>query len=176
MTHYQATAVSPVSTGRCALAPRCSPPRSLQGFTVLELSIVLVVIGLILGAVSIGKDLQRNAEQQRIYAKFVQQWAVAYNEYFARTGVVVGDSQILPTLRVNSGTTALCDENANNNSVSVGTLYALMDAVGIEMPPGRAEGREGRYAYLDSNGNPQEVQVCFQNVAWADSIDRKSVV
>ena len=30
------------------------------------------------------------------------------------------------------------------------------------MPPGRAEGREDRYVYLDSNGNPQEIQVCFQ--------------
>jgi hypothetical protein len=30
------------------------------------------------------------------------------------------------------------------------------------MPPGRAEGFEDRYVYLDSNGNPQEVQVCFQ--------------
>ena len=30
------------------------------------------------------------------------------------------------------------------------------------MPPGRAEGLEDRYVYLDSNGNPQEIQVCFQ--------------
>lgn len=154
-----------------ARQPKCPHPRYLKGFTLLELTFVLVVIGLILGAVSIGKDLHRNAEQQKIYAKFVQAWAVTYNEYFARTGVVVGDSQILPTLKVNGDTTALCDENANSNSVLVGNLFALMDAVGIEMPPGRSEGREGRYAYLDSNGNPQEIQVCFQNVAWADSTD-----
>ena len=30
------------------------------------------------------------------------------------------------------------------------------------MPPGRAEGFEDRYVYLDTNGNPQEIQVCFQ--------------
>lgn len=131
---------------------------------------VLVVIGLLLGAVSIGKDLQRSAEQQKVFATFVQPWATAYNEYFARTGVVVGDSQTLPTLKVNAGTTVLCDELSPTNG-SVGTLYALMDAVGIEMPPGRAEGREGRYVYLDSNGNPQEMQVCFQNIAWPDSSD-----
>lgn len=141
-----------------------------QGFTILELSVVLVVIGLILGAVSVGKDLQRNAEQKKIYAKFVQPWAVVYNEYFARTGVVVGDSQTTPTLKVNAGTNVLCDEKASNNATA-GTLYALMDAVGIEMPPGRAEGVEARYAYLDSNGNPQEMQACFQNVSWPDSSD-----
>jgi len=143
--------------------------RHQAGFTILELSIVLVVIGLLLGAVSIGKDLQRNAEQQKIYAKFVQPWAVAYNEYFARTGVVVGDSETAPTLKVKAGTSILCDENGGANSATAGNLYALMDGVGIKMPPGRAEGREARYVYTDSNGNPQELQVCFQNVKWPDS-------
>ena len=32
------------------------------GFTLVEMAVVLVIIGLILGAVSIGKDVQRNAE------------------------------------------------------------------------------------------------------------------
>lgn len=41
-------------------------------------------------------------------------------------------------------------------------LRVLMTRAGIRMPPGRAEGLEDRYVYLDSNGNPQEVQVCFQ--------------
>lgn len=126
---------------------------------------VLVVIGLLLGAVSIGKDLQRGAEQQIIHAKFVQPWAVAYNEYFARTGVVVGDSQTSPTLKVNGNESLLCDSNTETSD----ELHDLMDQVGIEMPPGRAEGKEDRYIYLDSNGNPQEIRVCFKNVAWPDS-------
>ena len=41
-------------------------------------------------------------------------------------------------------------------------LRAMMTRAGIRMPPGRAEGLEDRYVYLDTNGNPQEVQVCFQ--------------
>jgi len=140
-----------------------------SGFTLLELALVLVVVGLLLGAVSIGKDLQRGAEQQIIHAKFVQPWATAYNEYFARTGVVTGDSQTSPTLKVNGDETILCDSNASP-SVS-GELHDLMDQVGIEMPAGRAEGREDRYIYLDSNGNPQEIRVCFKNIAWPDSND-----
>jgi hypothetical protein len=49
-------------------------------------------------------------------------------------------------------------------------LRVLMTQAGIRMPPGRAEGLEDRYVYLDSNGNPQEVQVCFQwNLPLADS-------
>lgn len=140
-----------------------------KGFSLLELALVLVVVGLLLGAVSLGKDLHRGAEQQIIHAKFIQAWAVAYNEYFARTGVVVGDSQTSPTLKVNGDETILCDTNANP-SVS-GELHDLMDQVGIEMPPGRAEGKEDRYIYLDTNGNPQEIRICFKNVAWPDSDD-----
>ncbi|MBE9395822.1 type II secretion system protein [Pontibacterium sp. N1Y112] len=40
-----------------------------QGFTLVEMSIVLVIIGFILGAVSIGKDLQRDAEYSKIKQK-----------------------------------------------------------------------------------------------------------
>lgn len=129
------------------------------GFTLLEVAAVLVVVGLLLGAVSIGKDLQRQAEQQIIYSKFIQQWAVAYNEHVARTGVVPGDSETSPTLRVNGAAqSVLCGDD----------LHDLMDAAGIEMPPGRAEGREDLYIYLDSNGNPMQIQVCFKNVEWFD--------
>lgn len=137
------------------------------GFTLLEAAVVLVIIGLILGAVSIGKDLHRNAEQEIVYAKFIQPWAAAYNEYFARTGVVVGDSETSPTLKVNASTNILCDDDSG----TAGQLLDLMDQVGIDPPPGRAEGHEDRYIYLDSNGNPQEIRVCFKNVEWPDSTD-----
>ncbi|MGA8259952.1 MAG: type II secretion system protein [Arenicellales bacterium] len=135
------------------------------GFTLLEAAVVLVIIGLILGAVSIGKDLHRNAEQEIVYAKFIQPWAAAYNEYFARTGVVVGDSETSPTLKVNGNTKILCDDDSG----TAGQLLDLMDDVGIDPPPGRAEGHEDRYIRLDTNGNPQEIQVCFKNIEWPDS-------
>jgi prepilin-type N-terminal cleavage/methylation domain-containing protein len=60
------------------------------GFTLVEMAVVLVIIGLILGAVSIGKDVQRNAEYTKIKQKFIDQWGVAYNTHTQRTGVVPG--------------------------------------------------------------------------------------
>jgi hypothetical protein len=65
---------------------------------------------------------------------------------------------------------AICDTSATPAvspgvgvvRASTGSLYDEMDRHGIRMPPGRAEGSEARYVYLDSNGNPQEIQVCFQ--------------
>ena len=42
-----------------------------RGFTLMELAVVLVVIGLILGAVAVGRDVQRNAAyQQQAMARF----------------------------------------------------------------------------------------------------------
>src|SRR5690554_5487805 len=81
------------------------------GFTLVEMSIVLVVIGLIVSAVSIGMNLHRSAEYQRIKTKFIDGWVVAYNEYFNRTGTVVGDDPIQPTYMV-AGTDYAYEYNA----------------------------------------------------------------
>ena len=168
--------------------------RLQQGFTLVEMAIVLAVIGLIIGAIAIGKDVQRNAEYTKIKNKFIDQWEQAYNAYYQRTGVVVGDSQTAPRLMVNganyAGTSgvmsggdmttvtapgAICHGAAGPNmkrtmqgaggaegAVNAFDLRLLMNQAGVRMPPGRAEGSEDRYVYLDTNGNPQEIQVCFQ--------------
>jgi len=159
-----------------------------SGFTLVEMSVVLVVIGLILGAVSIGKDVQRNAEYTKLKQKFIDQWATGYNEVYARSGTVLGDSQVQPTFMVagydftakNAGAISgndmtgvgspglICQTQKGDHmalqlsGTNGDSLHTLMDRLGIRMPPGRAEGSEDRYLYLDSNGNPQEVQVCFQ--------------
>ena len=154
-----------------------------RGFTLVEMSIVLVIIGLILGAVSIGKDLQRNAEYSKIKQKFIDQWVQVYNAHYERAGVVIGDDQAAPQLMVNGAAyntgptvsggnmtavtapTGICQGSSApglSTAITNLTLHTYMDRLGIRMPPGRAEGQEDRYVYLDTNGNPQEVQVCFQ--------------
>lgn len=129
-----------------------------DGFSLVELSIVLIVIGIIVGAMSIGKDLQRNAVYQQANSTFIQAWGLAYQAYYDRQGIVVGDSPTVPTLQVN--------QTANSQRCA-SYLYSDMDGAGITMPQGRAEGSEDAFAYLDSNGNPQQVTVCFMNVTWS---------
>lgn len=179
---------------------RVQRSRAVQsGFTLVEMAIVLVIVGLILGAIAIGKDVQRNAEYQKIANKFVMEWKKAYDQYYQRTGVVLGDVQTSPTYMVNGaeatiggsstgdggnldGSLAGIPENFANTGLKIchgqgyqpdevgagdaglaqQDLRELMQRAGIRMPPGRGEGREDRYLYQDSNGNPTELQVCFQ--------------
>ena len=167
--------------------------RRQGGFTLVEMAIVLVIIGLILGAITIGKDVQRNAEYTKVKQKFVDQWVLAYNAHTQRTGVVPGDSQVAPRLMVNGASyvvaagvpvsggnmtavtaatvpsichgaigTGMARATQNGTGTGAFDLRTLMQQAGVRMPPGRAEGSEDRYVYLDSNGNPQEIQVCFQ--------------
>ncbi|MCF6317710.1 MAG: prepilin-type N-terminal cleavage/methylation domain-containing protein [Proteobacteria bacterium] len=128
-----------------------------KGFTLIEMSIVLIVIGIILAAVSVGKDLQRNAEYQKLSQSFVQGWALAYQNHFARVNLVIADDPNGPTLQVNQ----------NNGEVCGAALHTAMDTAGVRMPAGRAEGSEDRYVYLDSNGNPQQIDICFDNIPWS---------
>lgn len=171
-----------------------------SGFTLVEMAVVLVIIGLILGAISVAKDVQRNAEYTKIINKFGSGWKSAYDEYYQRAGVVVGDSQTSPTYMIDGAEATIGGATTSNggnlsgalpgipesfsntgrrichgqgypaNSVGAGDpplennvdLHALMDRIGARMPAGRGEGREDRYVYNDSNGNPVELQVCFQ--------------
>ena len=165
--------------------------RRQSGFTLVEIAVVLAVIGLIVGAISLGKDVMKEAEYNKINTKFLQGWKQGYDLYYTRTGTVLGDSQVAPTYMVNGFEATLSNANGNlagipsnygntgrrichgqgytANSVGAGDpslaaqgLHDLFDRAGLRMPAGRAEGQEDRYIYQDSNGNQVELQICFQ--------------
>lgn len=95
-----------------------------RGFTLVELVIVLAIIGLILGALMVGKDVQRNAEYQKAGNKFVYEWKKAYDEYYQRAGVVLGDAQVAPTYMVNGIETQIGGASAASGNVN-GALAGL---------------------------------------------------
>jgi prepilin-type N-terminal cleavage/methylation domain-containing protein len=129
--------------------------RRSGGFTILEMSVVLVVIALIIGAVSVGRDVYRSAVAERISSDFVQGWIIAYDRFASQVGAVPGDNPANPTGRINGGVgNAMCDDDLRDE----------MLRRGIALPQGRAEGFENRYVYQDANGSPQELRVCLLNV------------
>ena len=132
------------------------------GFTLVELGIVLLVIGVLLGAAAIGRDLQRTAANQRLSTDFVQGWQVAYETYLNGVGRPPGDSATNPTGRVNGNAA-----DPRTEFCGVDMINAFL-AAGVRLPEGRTNGQPDRYVYLDSNGNPQETFVCFQSANWAE--------
>ena len=149
------------------LAIRMSTRRQ-RGFSLVELSMVLIVIALIAGAVAVGSDVQRNAAYQKLGSSFVRGWQLAYLSYKTKYGVVVGDSQTTPTGFVNQNTTGSDNGGLNGSSAEICDvpLRTAMLGAGVEMPQGRTEGKDTQYSYLDSNGNPQELKVCFRSIPW----------
>lgn len=131
----------------------------IRGFTLVEMSVVLVVIALIAGAVTVGRDVYRAAAAERIGSDFVQAWVLAYDQYVAGSGGVPGDDFDDPSGQVNDSIGSfLCDD----------ALLDEMLARGITLPAGRAEGANDRYVYQDGRGVPHELRACFGAVQWAE--------
>jgi len=64
--------------------------RSNKGFTLVELAIVLVIIGIILGAVLKGQELINNAKVKRCYNQY-REIVAAFYTYYDRFGKFPGD-------------------------------------------------------------------------------------
>lgn len=64
--------------------------RSNKGFTLVEMAIVLIIIGIILGAVVKGQDLITNAKSKKVTTT-VNAWSALIFAYMDRTGRFPGD-------------------------------------------------------------------------------------
>jgi prepilin-type N-terminal cleavage/methylation domain-containing protein len=103
-----------------------------KGFTLIEIAIVLVIIGLIIGAVVKGKDLIQSGKQKKFYTTFLKTWELAVVNYYDRTGYLLGDG------RANGGTAASTDGRFDNisgaNFGSANGVNAKLQAVGLTVP------------------------------------------
>ncbi len=79
------------------------------GFTLVELSIVLVIIGLIVGGVLVGQDLIRAAETRAIISQ-IEKYNTAVNTFKLKYGVLAGDAPI-------PGDTASLVKTGDNNGL-----------------------------------------------------------
>ncbi len=60
-------------------------------FTIMELGIVLLIIGALLAAIMVGRDVVRNAQIKRFHQQFVMKWVGIASSYYDRTGNLFAD-------------------------------------------------------------------------------------
>lgn len=89
------------------------------GFTLIEMAIVLVIIGLIIGAVLKGQDLIQNARAKK-FVNFVRAAEVGQWTYLDRKGVFAGDSNSDGVIDASPSFTGF--ENAPESTLVLGSF------------------------------------------------------
>lgn len=125
-----------------------------RGFTLIEMAIVLIIIGIIIGAVVKGKDIIRSGEQKKLYSTFINAWRMSYNSYYDRTGWILGDDDNNTNNNRDGrcGDAALASENNLNNQLT---------RVGLEPPVAGPTGATNVRTYTDSAGNFANITIQF---------------
>ena len=152
--------------------------RQNKGFTLVEMALVLIIIGIIIGAIVKGNDLIRSAEQKRIYTKFLGDWRLAYMNFYDRTGKVLGDTYdgAAPGqngLADTSAGTADTPTNAgradlNDGDATTPPAYLGLSQVGLRAPTTNVPNTPYEYRYIDSQGNGHTMNIAFAADATAN--------
>ena len=143
-----------------------------QGFTLIEMAIVLIIIGIIIGAVIKGKDLIRSAEQKKIYTKYLNAWRMGYANFYDRTGKRLGD--FYDASMSSEGQDGKADtDNGHDGAISntergylktgdpLGSDFRGLDNVGLTAPSTNT-GNCWEYTYTDKDGGGHSINVGFK--------------
>jgi hypothetical protein len=119
------------------------------------MAIVLVIIGLILGAVIKGKDVINSAKQKKFYTNFIKTWELSIASYYDRTGNVLGDGI------ANGGTAGTRDGRIETLSTAAHftAIDTRLQAVGLEVPSGNTA---ANYQYTYSGVYSGSVTISMQ--------------
>ena len=120
--------------------PLGSGPKGNAGFTLIELAIVLVVIGLIIAAVLKGEDLINNGRMLNFVSNPVREAQTAAMAYYDRTGqypdaVTNGNSTTGPLYNMyQAGITSVLDMNTyfNQGGVQLGAALGNIQVTGTD--------------------------------------------
>ncbi len=146
-----------------------------KGFTLIELAIVLVIIGLILASVLKGKDLINSAKRKQFYNSFVKTWELTVASYYDQTGYLLGDGTI------NGGTAAggpngVFDGGGSgiNSTAEFNNITTALGDKGIEIPKTNTT-RSEDFSYTGMYSGNQTVQLALINRTNYGSTDNSLV-
>jgi prepilin-type N-terminal cleavage/methylation domain-containing protein len=113
--------------------------KNQKGFTLVELAIVLVIIGIMLGAVLKGQEMINNAKVKRLYAQQKEIVAAIYT-YYDKFGKFPGDDNAAgiatrwnpPTYYTAGNGNGLVDGGATGTDAAPGTMFTCAAATASE--------------------------------------------
>ena len=96
-----------------------------KAFTLIEISIVLVIIGIILASVMKGRDLIKSSQIKEYNQVFISQWVTIANSYFSRMGANIADGPD------NGGNNA--QDGFMDNDLGALVITEALDSAGIDV-------------------------------------------
>jgi len=129
-----------------------------KGFTLIEMAIVLIIIGIIIGAVVKGKDIIRSGDQKKIYSKFFNEWRIVYINYYDRSGRILGDVSSPPD---NQADGTNCGNLSDHTPTTDQPFYGLTQ-IGLTSPTTNSTDI-CTYRYTNSEGGSQDISITFNS-------------
>ena len=123
------------------------------------MAIVLIIIGIIMGAVVKGKDVMKSAEQKRLYTTFAREWQIVYNNYYDRTGWILGDDDS----NTNTTRDGLCGDSGS--LATAAQLNLQLTYVGLNPPAVGPTNATNVRTYTDAWGRQYTLTLQFANNA-----------
>jgi prepilin-type N-terminal cleavage/methylation domain-containing protein len=129
-----------------------------KAFTLIEISIVLVIIGIILAAVMKGRDLIKGSQIKEFNQVFVSQWETVAYSYYSRMSNILGDGE------KNGGTVGEEPDMLMDGAESNLTIQPLLDA-GIDITELiKSDSGDPFYKTIDGEfAGVQTVKLAFAN-------------
>ncbi len=146
--------------------------RNQKGFTLIELAIVLIIIGIILGAVIKGQDLIQNARAKKVVSKF-REWEIAQWNFYDRKGRFAGDQ---------NADGLIGDGNVKTDLTGAGFINPPYEGSGTSAKNTITIGSYTYYVFFGNDGSKNIMVLCKANdcgtafakddLIFLDSIDR----